>query len=135
MAKEKEKMVRKVCKQCGKRYFLPASSEAHGRNAYCSQECYDAAVAPFMNADDDALELLSKAILRTACFDYIELRKKRDDLDKEFTLEDREEMENLQDFFRNRMDIFTPGLDLEGDYFLKLLEDERVDRVLPLKVE
>ena len=84
------------------------------------------AAKPFLEARNENLQALGEAVIRRACTDYVYLRKKKES--GEMTEEDGEEFLELQDFFLNRMNLFCPEMDPNGEYMLEQLNS--CDKVL-----
>ena len=116
----------KKCRECGKKFRIPRSVNAREKVFYCSDSCRKKAARPFLEASNASLRALGEAVIRRACADYVFLRKKKES--GEITEEDREEFLELQDFFLNRINVFCPEMDLNGEYMLEQLNS--CDKVL-----
>lgn len=116
----------KRCRECGKKFRIPKTVNEKETVFYCSESCRKKAAKPFLEARNENLQALGEAVIRRACTDYVFLRKKKES--GEMTEEDGEEFLELQDFFLNRMNVFCPEMDLNGEYLLKQLNS--CDKVL-----
>jgi len=116
----------KKCRECGKKFRIPKTVNEKEAVFYCSESCRKKAAKPFLEARNENLQALGEAVIRRACADYVFLRKKKES--GEITEEDREEFLELQDFFLNRINVFCPEMDLNGEYMLEQLNS--CDKVL-----
>lgn len=110
----------KKCRECGKKFRIPRSVNAREKVFYCSDSCRKKAARPFLEASNASLRALGEAVIRTACADYVTLREKQ--RSASLSEADRREILELQEFFSKRLDIFSPELDLSGEYLLQQLE-------------
>ena len=119
----------KKCRECGKKFRIPRSVNAREKIFYCSDSCRRRAARPFLEASNASLRALGEAVIRTACADYVALREKQKTVG--WSEADRKEVLELQEFFTDRLDIFSPELDLNGEYLLQQLEV--CDRTAPIR--
>lgn len=119
----------KKCRECGKKFRIPRSVNAREKVFYCSDSCRKKAARPFLEASNASLRALGEAVIRTACADYVTLREKQ--RSASLSEADRREILELQEFFSKRLDIFSPELDLSGEYLLQQLEV--CDRTAPIR--
>ena len=116
----------KKCRECGKKFRIPKTVNEKEAVFYCSESCRKKAAKPFLEARNENLQALGEAVIRRACADYVFLLKKKES--GEITEEDKEELLDLEDFFLNRISLFSPEMDLNGEYMLEQLET--CDKVL-----